>query len=87
MARSLKMMGLVDDLPPQVTRYGRQVSSRLCQPSLSHRPDHLHPHEQPERADLSRAQKQFLDTLLIWCALAVTPQANDDYDRFLSMTL
>ena len=36
---------------------------------------------------LARGQKQFLDTLLIWCALAVTPQANDDYDRFLSMTL
>ena len=30
--KARKVMGLVDDLPPQVTRYGRQVSSWLCQP-------------------------------------------------------
>ena len=81
------MMGLVDDLPPQVTRDGRKVSSRPSQLPCRPRPDHLHPHEQPERADLSRGQKQFLDTRLIWCALAIASQAKDDYDRFLSMTL
>ena len=87
MAIARNMMGLVDDLPPQVTRYGRQVSSWLCQPPLSHRPDHLHPNEQPERADLSPPQKHVLDTQLIWCALAIASQAKDGYDTFISMTL
>ena len=69
------MMGLVVDLLPQVMRYSRQVSSWLCQPPLSHRPDHVHPHEQPERTDLTGDQKHVLDTRLIWCDLAIASQA------------
>ena len=55
----------------------RSTGEQLALPTApSHRPDHLHPNEQPERADLSPLQKHVLDTRLIWCALAIASQVS-----------